>query len=211
MSTRVPPPALGPLAATRSPANAVAPSLDAVRGAVARLGLRPYRLFLVWTYSTGDERGEAMERELRRVEVLPQPRITGLGGQSRSPTSGGILPEGSVQVAHVSLVQFDFDTLVGLVYPEPYRRSGKERALPKPLDFYYELYEDGRVAPPVSCRWSGPFEPNVPGRTKWRLATQPERHPFEWSFTLERISEDAARDGRSQQDSHDIGAPLPED
>lgn len=199
-----------PEAARRSPANAVAAAVDMARAAVARAGLRPYRLFLVWTASTGNERGDADEVEVQRVEVLPVPKIDGLDGQARNLTSGGVLPDGTVRVSRISVAQFDFDTLVGHVLPEAFKTSGVEATFPRSYDFYYEMYEDGRTAPPLHCTYRGGV-PYVPGRTKWRVASVPSRHPFEWVMTLERISEDADRYGKSQQSSNDVPANLPED
>lgn len=199
------PVALTPEQATRSPANRLGPSLDNVRGSLARLGMRPYRVFAVWTYSTADFRGEALEREYMRLEILPQPRVEGLNSQVRTLASAGILPDAVVQVSRVSTVAYDFDLLVGNVIPAPFKLLKHEPEFPGTYDFYYEIYEDGRTAPVLSCvRPANAFEPFVPGRTKWRLSTQPERRPFQWKFALERISEDASRSGHSNMSDHDV-------
>lgn len=208
--------ALTPEQARRSPANRLAPALDNVRAAVARIGLRPYRVFLVWTYSTGDARGEAVEREFRRLELLPQPKLDGLDGQQRQLTSAGVNINGNVSVSHISVDLYDYDLLVGNTIPAPFQLLKQEPDFPGTFDFYYEVYEDGRTAPPLSCIVRGVgavADPFVPGRTKWRLATLPERRAFQFRLSLERIDEEPTREGLSRLMDHDVEMPLnlPED
>lgn len=200
--------ALTPIQARNSPINRLGPALDNVRGAIARMGLRPYRVFLVWTFTTGDARGEGIEKEYHRLELLPQPRLDGLT-QARNATSAGINIDGVVGLSGVSVVSYDFDTLIGKTLPAPFNVTKKEPRIPSAYDFYYEIFEDGRVAPPLTCRTRGTVEPYYPGRTKWRISTQPERRPLQWVFSLERINEDATRAGTSNLNDHDV--ELPED
>jgi hypothetical protein len=184
--------------------------MDNVRAALARIGMRPYRVFLVWTYTMGSSRGDAYEREYQRMEILPQPKLDGLDSQQRTPTSAGILPEGQLRVSRVSVDRFDYDMLVGNVIPAAFKTLEREPKRPGTFDFYYEIYEDGRTPPPLSCvcPLMDVADPFVPGRTKWRVSAQPERRPFQWRFALERISEDAQRSGLSAQDDHDIEPPI---
>ena len=163
------------------------------------MGIRPYRCFLCWTIWSGRERGEGVEDLIARVELLPTPKVEGLDAVAHRFFSGGVLPVGSVQVNRISAL-FTQDQLTGLAVPregvDPARltppRIESARALarpnvntlPDPIDFFWEVVEDGRGDDPAA-------------RNKFRLAAWPWRKPgnVEWSVILERVSNDENRDG----------------
>jgi hypothetical protein len=95
------------------------------------------------------------------------------------PFAVGIVPVGTVRLSRVSVSQFTADELNGRV-------SGDDH-IEEPFSFFYEIVEDGR----------GDAQP---ARTKYRLSTQPMRRAgnLEWTFLLERMSEDRDRDGESK-------------
>jgi hypothetical protein len=169
---------LSPDEAKRTLANRLGPRVDRLRQFSTNFGLRPYRVFLVWTRYSGDERGEGDEHELRRVEVLPTPRVTALDNLTYGPVSTGVLPSGSVRIDRVSTT-FTEDQLMG--------RLANGDSLPNPRDFFYEIVEDGRTS-------------EAPARLKFRPLSNPALLPGKqmWTLMLERISEDRTRAGKSR-------------
>jgi hypothetical protein len=172
---------------------------DRLRQIATDKGVRPYRTFLVWVRWSGRERGEGVEHEIGRVELLPAPKVENLDNVAYRFFSGGILPAGSIRVSRIS-VYYTADQLTGLAVPnaqflehnEPPHRSSalalprkpSDRQLPEPLEFYWEVAEDGRGDAP-------------PERTKYRLAATPYRNAaaIAWEVLLERVSVDENRDG----------------
>jgi hypothetical protein len=196
--------------ASNSLANRISTSLDRARQAKVDIGLRPYRILLTWTYSTGDERGQGLEEIYYREELLPTPRIEGLGGVAINPYSAGALPVGSIRVSKIS-ARYDHDFLTGRVLPQPFIQTFKEPIRPPQVDFFYEVHEDGRTSPPQLGICKVPAVVTVPFisiRQKYRLSMQPERKSFGWILGLERMSEDMDRFGESQISTDDI-QPTP--
>lgn len=178
---------LTPTEARATLANRLGPTVDRIRQIATNLGVRPYRVFLVWTRWSGSERGEGNEQEVLRVEVLPTPRVTSLDNVSFSPMHAGVLPVGSLRVDRISVATLPscfpttYDLLRGHMVPTPH-----EDQTPEPFEFFYEVIEDGRGdCPPV--------------RAKYRLLSVPFRRAgkVDWTVTLERESQDNFRDGAS--------------
>jgi len=155
----------------------------------------------VWTRWAGEERGEGRERQVARLEILPTPKVVSLDNVSYRFFSGGVLPVGSMRVTEISAL-FTSDQLRGIAIPsaefawdhDPPRPSSAHclparldaKGLPEPLDFYWEVQEDGRGDDPAE-------------RMKFRLMAVPHRHAggVEWQALIERVSVDALRDGSS--------------
>lgn len=180
---------LTPEQAGRSLVHRLAPRIDRIRQIPVNLGLRPDRVYLVWTRYTGDERGEGVEQELARIELLPTPKVSDQTAVTKNPFSAGTLPVGSVRLDHVS-AQYDFDTLNGWMPPASTEQGEN---VSQPSDFYYEIAKDGRAG-------------GLTHRTKYRLLSTPSRVPgaVSWSITLERISEDAQPNGESSYGGDEI-------
>jgi len=170
---------LTPIEAKKTIAHRLSPKIDRLRQFATKFGLRPYRVFLVWTKFSASERGEGYETEVRRKEILPTPLVDTVDSVSLVPFAVGVVPVGTVRVSRVSVSQFTADELNG-------RASGEDH-IEEPFSFFYEIVEDGR----------GDAQP---ARTKYRLSTQPMRRAgnLEWTFLLERMSEDRDRDGESK-------------
>lgn len=155
---------------------------DRLRQLNTKFGLRSKRVFLVWTYFTGQTRGEGDEREWARQEILPTPKVTDLNAIALNPYSAGKLPIGTVRVTEISAA-ITMDRLVGDDVP----RITGEHEVPDRLDFFYEVVEDGRGDdPPVRQRFRRSAGPN-----RWEGGVQ-------WQVMLERSSEDRDRRGQSQ-------------
>lgn len=136
----------------------------------------------MWSQWGGSERGEGHERELQRIEMLPTPKVTSLDMVRKSPVSAGVIPIGSVRLDFVSVAQFSEDILVGKWQPVQH-----ENHIPGKIEFFYLIVEDGRGDP-------------LPSQKKFRLLSTPHRDAggVKWLITLERISEDLGRDGKSK-------------
>lgn len=173
---------LTPAQAKRTLAARFAPKADKLRQLHTRFGARPYRLFLVWTQWSGEERGEGDERVLQELEFLPTPKVESLDAVALNPMTAGLIAMGSIRVSEVSAATFTEDKLRGLVHPT----LGHVDHIPEPFDFFYEMREDGRGDDPA---W----------RSKYRLSTTPMRRAtkLDFMFMLERISEDRSRAGKN--------------
>lgn len=181
--SRVPRP-LTPLEARDSLANRLGPRVDRIRQIATRLGVRPMRVWLVWTQFSGDERGEGRETEVKRMEILPTPKVENLDSVAMSAFSAGVIEVGSIRVSRISSM-FTDDLLRGRVAGLTY---GDAKHLNQRVSFFYEVQEDGRAL-------GGP----APLR-KYRISTEPYRRAgkVDWTIVLERISEDRTRSGQSQ-------------
>lgn len=171
---------LSPAQASKTFANRFARTGDRLRQIATNFGIRPLRVCLVWTKWSGAERGEGTEQEVRRIEILPTPKVSSLDSVSYSIFHSGTLPVGSIRVEQVT-ESLTLDTLSGKVVP----KKG-EPTVPEPYSFFYEVREDGRGD-------------NPPQRWKYRLLGVPFRRAgkVDWTMLLEKISEDPRRDGRS--------------
>lgn len=168
--------------AQRTLAHRLAPRVDRLRQLNTRFGLRPYRVFLVWTKFGGAERGEGDENLIKREELLPTPKVTDLNAVSKTLYTVGVLPVGTIRVEEISAT-YTADFLEGKII-EP----GKP--IPQPYSFFYEVVEDDR---------GGTAQTE---RAKYRIAMKPFRMPgkVQWTITLERMSDDLDRDGTPRLD-----------
>lgn len=171
---------LAPGQAKRTLAARFAPLADRMRQLNTNMGVRPYRVWLVWTKFGGDERGAGTERVVRRKEILPTPKVVELDVTFAS-YAAGTAGDGDLKLEEVS-AQFRYDELRGTPCP-----TGDEETVEQPYDFYYEVQLDDRQ--------EGPGHPNQ--RNRYRLKGQPWLRPgmVMWSLILENASADAQRDG----------------
>lgn len=180
---------LTPRQAVGSLVNRLGRVADRSRQIATTLGARPYRVFLTWTKWTGAERGEGEENMIYRVEILPTPKVISLDAIAISPYHGGTLPMGSFRVEEISICNFTEDILLGKALPNidlPFGEDAREKHIPQPFEFFYEVVEDGRGDCPakrVRCR---------PMNMPFRRADQAD-----WTIMLERTSEDRTRDDKS--------------
>ncbi len=197
------PKALTPQQARNTLAHRFGRRADSLRQLATRFGIRPNRVFLVWTRGTGAVVGEADENVLARVELLPTPRVD-LNAMVRRPWTVGILPEGVARIDRVS-VYFTSDQLKGLLIPSRrWRTSGQPESellagdWEKPerdeqVDFFYEIVEDGRGD-------------ERPQRLRFRVYGEPVRDAVNvgWNIMLEPASEPTNRDGAPRLGEHDV-------
>ncbi len=170
----------------------------------------------MWTKWSGLERGEGKETVIGRHELLPTPRVSDETAVTRNPYAQGVWPDGTLRVDQISAGAYTADNLKGLVIPDdhPEMRGtcgacgavsptcghlvGGTRIAPtskQPIDFFFELVEDGRGA-------------NPPAHTRFRLYGEPDRAEGSLSYAvnIQRASEDFDRLGDSQADDDDTFA-----
>lgn len=164
---------LQPFQARQSIAHRLHRVGDRVRQFATKLGIRPYRVFLVWTTYDGEERGEGTERILHVHEILPTPKVGELTSLQNLGYSAGVLSTGTLRVDNIS-AGLTRAQLVGLAVPG----KGQVADMPERVDFWYELREDGRGG-------------DVPVPARFRLAAEPVRLPgnVSWSVLLEKQEE----------------------
>lgn len=168
---------LTPVQAQQSFAQRLSRMADRARETPMRMGLRPYRVYLVHVTYPGGERRAGAGREISRVEILPQPEVVSLDNVALRASEAGIVRMGMVQLKGVSTCAYTRDQLEGHTIT-----TLAQDTLPKNLEFFYEVVEDGRGdARPI--------------RDKFRLAATPHRdtNTIDWRVTLERIGDDERR------------------
>lgn len=170
---------LTPEQAKKSLANRLAPMADRLRQLKTNFGIRAKRVYLVWT-KYQNVRGEGDEVEIKRVELLPTPKVSEVNAIAFMMSTGGVIPTGSLRLSEVSL-NYTSDQLEGLYVPEKH-----EDEIPKNYKFYYEIVEDGRGDP-------------MPTRQRFRLSAKPNRNEtkLSWDITIERTSNDPDRYGKT--------------
>lgn len=173
--------------------------VDSARQHNTRFGLRPYRVFMIWTKWSGEERGQGMEKVLCECEILPTPRVVSLDKLSFTPFHAGVLPVGSLTVDEISPGRYTNDVLRGnipvdgreaLIGPRPPGLSSTQLDhIPEPYDFFYEVVQDERNG----C---------APVRERFQLLSMPflDAENFTWRLMLERTTEDRNRDGSFAHD-----------
>lgn len=76
--------------------------VDCIRQIPVELGARPYRVFLIWTRWSGEERGEGVESLIREEEILPVPKIQEMASVQLQLLDIGMDEQGSLQVSQIS-------------------------------------------------------------------------------------------------------------
>lgn len=170
---------LQPFQAKRTLANRLTRVADNLRQFATTFGVRPYRVFLVWSAFDGEVRGEGTEREIARVELLPTPKVAELTSLQENPYVAGVLATGTVRVDKIS-AGFTAAQLTGLEIPG----KGQDFDMPKNIDFWYEMREDGRGG-------------DTPIPQRYRISAVPFRAAgkVSWSVLLETQNEATGVDG----------------
>ena len=76
--------------------------VDYIRQIPVDLGARPYRVFLVWTRWSGEDRGEGVESLVREEEILPVPKVQEMASVQLQLLDIGMDEQGSLQVSQIS-------------------------------------------------------------------------------------------------------------
>lgn len=136
----------------------VARSMDRVRTVVARIGLRPYRVFFYREIYTGEEPGEGEISGLPdEAELLPPPRVRTLF-LNRPEERGGASTDGALRLDRISR-QYRREELMlrGIWSDDP----------PVGARFSYAVTTDGQVQAQI-----------------YKVAGEPILGPLGWSLSL---------------------------
>jgi hypothetical protein len=166
---------LNPYQAKATLANRLGRVADRLRQFSTSFGLRPYRIFLVWSKFSGDERGEGTEREIQRIEILPTPRVSELTAIQQLSYAPGVLGTGTLRVDLIS-VHFPESTLNGTQIPGVGQDLG---SYPNDVDFWWELRSDARgLDIPVPLRFRlGASPVLLPGQVGWAVVLEKQEEP----------------------------------
>jgi hypothetical protein len=135
------------------------PVLDAARGVIQGLGLRPYRVYLLTERWTGPGPKEGILEELVWDEVLPSPEVIHLSA-ARIASSGGQYQAGAVELRKISRERRR-EELLG--------RTRFGHALARHLSFYVAAVPKGQLFAELYNPASDPvLEPLA-----WRLVLNP--------------------------------------
>ena len=175
--------------------------VDKVRTVAVKLGLRPYRVFLIHVKWTGGIKGQGSEKMVSWNEIWPNPRLSiqdrESGGLFRDMTSWGMIEEGMVTAIGISL-SYTEDQLLGL-------GEGGIAILPD-REFFWEIREDGARTPTPRRRRFHPDDVPHQTATGWvmklrksqknpiRVTTDPT-NPFPGSDYLGGIGPGGASPG----------------
>lgn len=129
------------------------------------------------------ERGDGVPEIVCSMPLLPVPTVEDLSSIGRQPFSAGRYPVGSVRVSGISAAYRE-ELLLGRVLPD-----NPEFEVPEPLDFFWEVVEDGRHGPNAL-------------RRRFQPASEPylDAENQQWVIVLERESGDMQRSGLPRPD-----------
>lgn len=197
--------------------------VDAARGIVSDLGLRPQRVFLVWIgwtidgYATAPVVREDMEPDaaaeafskvdlapdevgvgrpilLAELEVTPRPSV--LITVSKDQDAVGVTERGTISVAQISM-RYPEDLLMGL--RDPFRDPKRPDALVRGVEFFWEVREDRRRGYVTSGHAGerGATQELEALRRRFHVASAPTREAgkFEWRVSLRRADGERGRTG----------------
>lgn len=153
-----------------------------------RVGLRPYRVRLVWQERDADyEWREVTSLELQPVQVL------GLDDVDLQIESDGLSPIGRVKLRKVSPSQVDEETLRGNLRGIKWSQDTTQR------EFFYEVQQLGR------CAGEGEHR-----RHRFVLAANPhyDAENFQWRITLHDQRQARTPDGRDVSVPQEPGGLL---
>lgn len=164
-------------------ADRLVPVVDKIRQLNTSFGIRPYRIFLVHMQYPGQRIGDGAPVEISRKEILPTPKIIGMGSTSEVLRPFGLTEEGSIRVAQIS-PKYTEDDLMGrtpdLQDPAMPRTGGRNQI------FFWEVVERRPSTPP-----------SVPRRYVPSAVPELGRDNFEWTIGLTKATFDRSRDLQS--------------
>lgn len=145
-------------------AGELVPVADELRHLRAEFGAADWRVFLVHIRWTGGQRGMGQAVLVSELEILPAPSVRDY--RSRQRLSGGIAPEGDIEIREISLVYTE-DQLLG-------RGTGGSPP-DQGAEFFWELRTfGGDSGDRVRCAPAGqPVRDHI--GLQWRVRLQSQR------------------------------------
>ncbi len=144
------------------------PVVDRIRQLPAKLGLRPYRVFLVHLRWSGARIGEGTPAEVSRREILPTPRIRDMASTTEVLSSFGRVEEGGIVVDRIS-PRFSEDDLTGAT-PDMLDPAEPRTGL-RSVEFFWEVQEQRPGRPsPIPRSYTVSAAPTLMrGQSHWRV------------------------------------------
>ncbi len=159
----------------RPPANVVerlGPVADRLRAVRDRVGLTPWRTFVVAYKWSGGARGRGEPLLEKETELLPRPALVTAAGLRVAPSSGGIVASGTVRLVEIS-PRYTEDNL-DLLFQD----------VPEDVEIFVEMHLDAR-------------DGRTPERCAFRPASKPNRDAGKLQWTLElRAGSERTREGQ---------------
>lgn len=153
-------------------------TVDCARDLYTSLGMRSYQVSLVWTRWSGGERGVGQEFVIETQDILPIPKMAGLGGVAIELKELGSNEQGSVTLSEISL-RYAEDLLMGRGGPVPLGQP-----IPFDVSFYWE------IALPLGASGQALRRRFTPSGAAERKAGS-----FEWTIRLVETEGARRRDG----------------
>lgn len=153
-----------------SPGVDLQPVVDEARRVQHELGMRPYRVFLVWQQRDV----QRVWQEVARIELMPV-RVSDLSDVDLDLTRAGIAPSGALVLREVSPQQVDEQTLRGW-------RDGAQWATTDSREFFYEVVMHERCPGGTKAR-----------RQRYTIATQPFLNGARLEWKVGLVSQIIAR------------------
>jgi hypothetical protein len=144
----------------------LAPVADRLRTVRDRIGLTPWRTWVVGYRWSGGARGRGEPILFKEVELLPRPVLVSAAGMRVTPTSGGVVANGIVRLVEIS-PRYTEDDLDLLLQPTP-----------TDVEVFVEMRLDGR-------------DGATPERYAFRPAGKPSRDAGKLQWTVDLRACDA--------------------
>lgn len=193
-------------------------AVDGARQMITDLGLRPYRVFLVWVGWTNDVDGDGLAQGLeatlqaseegvgraillKEVELLPTPDVSGLDALGGEVEATGLTERGTLTVSKIS-PGYTEDQLQGLI--PGFRDPVFSDTLRKGVSFFYEVQQNRpgnfSLAGTAAARQFCP-DPLRSPRRRFHLSGTPslDGPGFEWVIQLTRADGERGRNGEVRE------------
>lgn len=157
---------VGPATLQNSLAASLTCAVDSVRDLYTSLGVRNYRVSLVWTRWSGGERGVGAEYVVCEETILPTPLVSDLKALQVEVSEIGSDEDGQITVSQIS-PRYTELTLMGQG-----KLSAPGEEIPEDVQFYWEIFYPQKDGGGLRRRMTPKSAPNY-------HATK-----FEWTINL---------------------------
>lgn len=165
------------------------PLADRLRALQSRLGLRPYRVFLVHGAWSGTRRGFGQFIVACRTEIVPTPQVRDMSAVRQMLRATGRVEEGDIYVDEIS-TSLSEAVLMGAVLGGSSDPPGVDQELG---DFFWEVQEQRPGCPePITRRFSPVSAPDL------------RRDQFMWAINLTKRDMDRG-DGTNGASEREVG------
>lgn len=161
--------ALRPTEVRQSLISRLGPKVDKLRQIATRLGLRPYRVFLVHVRWPGGRRGAGVPEVIAEREIVPTPKVLDMSGTTEILRAVGSAEEGGITIEKIS-TKYSQDDLMGLT-PDLLADTDKLTGADN-VDFFWEVRESrpGVFPAPQPMRYTPSALPMLnAGKVEWRI------------------------------------------